>query len=142
MFRKIRSNRDPRDTVFTELKREFKPYVSKVSRGAKRTVITYPKVLFWFMVVNLGLSAALSFTVFRNRQEAPPPKKPVSITTPVTSGIGQIMQAGEALREMLQLKKAIDSLSGKKQLTTQDSASLDQALDRFNQLNHQFNKRK
>jgi hypothetical protein len=141
MFRKIRSNRDPRDTVFTELRKEFRPYVDKVSNGAKRTTIRYPKVLFWFMVVNLGLSAVLSFTVFRNRDDAVA-KKPLKIITPLTGGIGQVMQAGEAIREMISLRRRIDSLSAKKQLAPADSVFLDSALTRFNQLNKQFNPRK
>ena len=142
MFRKIRSNRDPRDTVFTELRREFRPYVDKVNQGAKQTAIRYPKMLFWFMVINLALSAVLSFTVFRNRQEETTTKKPVKIITPLSSGIGQVMQAGEAIREMIHLRGQIDSLSTKKQLAPADSAFLDSALTRFNQLNKQFNQRK
>ena|ERR1700744_1171581 len=142
MFRKIRSNRDPRDTVFTELRREFRPFVDKVNHGAKQTAIRYPKVLFWFMVINLALSTILSFTVFRNRQEETTAKKPVKIITPLSSGIGQIMQAGEGIREMMRLHRQIDSLSAKKQLAPADSVFLDSALTRFNQLNKQFNQRK
>jgi len=142
MFRKIRSNRDPRDTVFTELRREFRPYVDKVNQRAKKTAIRYPKVLFWFMVINLALSAVLSFTVFRNRREPAATKKPVKIIMPLSSGIGKVMQAGEAIREMIRLRGQIDSLSTKKQLAPADSVFLDSALTRFNQLNKQFNQRK
>lgn len=142
MFRKIRSNRDPRDTVFTELKKELRPYVGKLNRGAKQTAVRYPKVLFWFMVINLVLSAALSFTVFRHRRTTAATRKPVKVLAPVTGGFDRILQAGEAISEMMRLRKQIDSLSAKKKLAPADSVFLDSALTRFNQLNKQFNQRK
>lgn len=91
------------------------------------------------MVINIGLSAILSFTVFRRPGDSPGKKQPVKILAPVSDGFGQAMQATRALSEMLRLKKAIDSLSGKKQLSAQDSAMLEKALDRFQQLNKHFN---
>jgi len=139
MFRKIHSNRDPRDTVFTELKREFSPHFSRARTGLKSAANNHSKFLFWMMVINIALSAILSFTVFRHPDDAPQKKQPVKILAPVSDGFGQAMQATQALSEMLRLKKAIDSLSGKQQLTTQDSATLEKALDRFQQLNKQFN---
>lgn len=142
MFRKIRSNRDPRDTVFTELKREFGPHFGKAKTGLRSAANNHPKFLFWMMVVNIGLSAVLSFTVFRHPEDPPKKNTPVKILAPVSDGFGEAMRATQALSEMLRLKKAIDSLSGKKQLTAQDSVTLEKALDRFQQLNHQFNQRK
>jgi len=139
MFRKIRSNRDPRDTVFTELKREFSPHFSKARTGLKSAADNHSRFLFWMMVINLSLSAVLSFTVLRHPADTSKKKTPVKILAPVSDGFGQAMQATRALSEMLHLKKAIDSLSGKNQLTAQDSATLEKALDRFQQLNKQFN---
>jgi len=142
MFRKIHSNRDPRDTVYTELKKEFKPYVSKAGEGLKAATSRYPKFIFWMMVINIVLSAVLSFTVFRHKAAAKQLKKPPDAVSPVSTGFDQIMQATAALREMTLLKKQIDSLSGKKQLNARDSLVLEKALDRFQQINHQFNSRK
>jgi hypothetical protein len=137
MFRKIRSNRDPRDTVYTELKREFSPHFNKAKTGLKSAANNHSIFLFWMMVINIALSALLSFTVFRHKQ--PPPKQTIKIVAPVSDGFSQVMQASNAISEMLRLKKAIDSLSVKKQLTAQDSATLEKALDRFQQLNKQLN---
>src|ERR1700722_1900439 len=127
MFRKIRSNRDPRDTVLSELKREFSPYIGKACSLLKNAASRHSTFIFWIMVVNIALSAILSFTVFRHRESAATVKKPVKILSPVSSGIDGIMETSRALSEMLRLKKAIDSLSGKKQLSAQDSARLEQA---------------
>jgi len=142
MFRKIHSNRDPRDTVYTELKKEFKPYVSKAGEGLKAATSRYPKFIFWMMVINIVLSAVLSFTVFRHKEPGKQLKKPPDAVSPVSTGFGQIMQATAALREMTLLKKQIDSLSGKKQLNTKDSLVLENALDKFQQINHQFNQKR
>ena len=142
MFRKIHSNRDPRDTVYTELKKEFNPYVSKAGEGLKAATSRYPKFLFWMMVVNIVLSAALSFTVFRHKDVARQLKKPPNAISPVSNGFDRIMQTASTIREMTLLKKQIDSLSGKEQLNSKDSLVLEKALDRFQQINHQFNSRK
>jgi hypothetical protein len=142
MFRKIRSNRDPRDTVLSELKREFSPYIGKAGSHLQNAASRHSTFIFWLMVVNIALSAILSFTVFRHKESSATAKKPVKILTPVSSGIDGIMETSRALSEMLRLTKAIDSLSGKEQLTPQDSARLEQALDRFQQLNKKFNQRK
>jgi len=139
MFRKIRSNRDPGDTVWTELRREFGPHFGKAKTRLRSAAESHPKLLFWMMVSGITLSAVLSFTVFRHPVDPPQKKEPAKILAPVSDGFGQAMRATQALSEMLQLKKAIDSLSGKKQLTARDSATLEQALDRFQQLNKQFN---
>jgi len=139
MFRKIRSNRDPRDTVWTELRREFGPHFGKAKTSLAANANNHSKFIFWMMVINIALSAILSFTVFRHPDDAPRKKQPVKILAPVSDGFSQAMQATQALSEMLHLKKAIDSLSGKQQLTAQDSVTLEKALDRFQQLNKQFN---
>ncbi|MGZ3943309.1 MAG: hypothetical protein ACXVJB_00130 [Mucilaginibacter sp.] len=139
MFRKIRSNRDPRDTLLTELRREFAPHFGKAKTLLRSAADSHPKFLFWMMVINITLSAVLSFTVFRHPNNKVPEKAVVKILAPVSDGFSQAMQATQALSEMLRMKKAIDSLSGKKQLTIQDSATLEKALDRLQQLNKQFN---
>ena len=142
MFRKIHSNRDPRDTVYTELKKEFKPYVSKAGEGLKAVSSRYPKFIFWMMVINIVLSVVLSFTVFGHKEPEKQLKKPPNAISPVSTGFDQIMQTASAMREMTLLKKQIDSLSGKKQLNAKDSLVLENALDKFQQINHQFNSRK
>lgn len=142
MFRRIRSNRDPRDTVYSELKRELAPYFGRAKTQWHLTAGDHPRLIFGFMVVNIVLSVILSFTVFRRHGEPPQKKYAVKILAPVSDGIGQVMQAGRALSEMLRLEKAIDSLSAKKPLTAKDSVTLEKTLDRFQQLNRQFSTRK
>lgn len=132
MFRKIRSNRDPANTLWSELKREFSPYFRRAGQSLKRFAAVHPKLIFSVMVAAIMLSAAFSFTLFRQRP-APKTAAPAGITAPLTGGIDRIIQTGDAIRQMLALKKRIDSLSEKKQLTAADSIDLESTLDSFRQ---------
>jgi len=85
------------------------------------------------MVINIVLSVALSFTVFR--QHAPPPKVVKPQANPVSTGFDQIMRTGEKLKRTIGLKRQIDSLTAKKRLSAADSLALEKALDTIQKLN-------
>jgi hypothetical protein len=139
MFRKIHSSRDPRDTLANELKKEFRPYLETASKRLRVGAERCPKLLFGVMVVGIVISAALSFTLFRPAGEVPRARPQLTKTDPVSAGFDRLLEAGTALKEMIAIKKQIDSLSAKKVLSEQDSVALDKALDKFQTLNHQFN---
>jgi hypothetical protein len=139
MFKRIRSKRDPRDTVYSELKKEFSPYMLKAKQSAGAFATKNTRPLFWLMVACLILSALLALTVFKSDGKRVRLPKPVLATGPVGNSFRQIIATGDAIKEMLALQKMIDSLDRKKQLTGIDSARLDSALDKFQQLNHKFN---
>lgn len=128
MFKKIHSDRDPRDTVISEVKKEFRPYFKKAGHGLRRAAERYPKFLFVMMVINLSLSAILCFTVFRHKE---PVNKvqPINLTAPVTDGFDRIIEAGAALRGTIRLKKQVDSITKNKILSKADSAVLLKDLD-------------
>jgi len=130
MFRKITSNRDPKDTVYSEIKKEFSPYFKSIRAYFQRLTQTYPKFLFAMMVVNIILSVILTTTVLRKK---PVEKKGVVIATP--SGFDKIMIAGGKLKKTIAIKREIDSLSLIKKLSKQDSVLLNSALDQFQKLN-------
>jgi len=132
MWRKIHSNRDPRDTLFSELKKEFRPWVIAVSGGTSKLLAGHPRFFFCAMIVLMLVSAGLSFTVFRHRE------KPVDETisrgnnpSPVEDGFRQIMKTTGELQQTIRLKHIVDSLTAKKQLTPADSTALDSALNRL-----------
>ena len=133
MFRKLHSNRDPRDTLLSEINKEFRPYIHKAGKGLTGLVNSHPRFLFTMMVINIVLSVALSFTVFR--QHAPPPKVVKPQANPVSTGFDQIMRTGEKLKRSIALKRQIDSLTAKKQLSAADSLALEKALDTIQKLN-------
>ena len=133
MFRKLHSNRDPRDTLLSEINKEFRPYIHKAGKGLTGLVNSHPRFLFTMMVINIVLSVALSFTVFR--QHAPPPKVVKPQANPVSTGFDQILRTGEKLKRTIGLKRQIDSLTAKKQLSAADSLALEKALDTIQHLN-------
>ena len=132
MWKRIHSNRDPRDTLYSEIRKEFSSYFTIVANSGKRLAIAYPKFLFGCMVLFMTVSMVLSFTLFRHREKAKPAV--VKKVNPVEDGFNQIIQATGNIRETLHLKKLVDSLSAKKQLTTADSILLDSALDRLSKI--------
>lgn len=134
MWRKIHSNRDPRDTLYSELQKEFSTYFTMIKNAGKQLTEAYPKFLFGCMIFLMMLSLVLSFTIFRRPDKA----KTITIknANPVEDGFDQIMQATGNIRETLHLKNLVDSLSAKKQLTGADSALLDSALDRLSKIHH------
>jgi hypothetical protein len=133
MFKKIHSNRDPRDTVWSEVRKQFSPYFDKAGTGLKKTTEQYPKFLFWMMVINITLSIVLVTTVFRPKS---PPKKvaPLSLAKPVSGGFDEIVAASKALRATITLKKQVDSITHKKTLSKADSAALLKDLDSLQHL--------
>ena len=132
MFKKIHSDRDPRDTVISEIKKEFSPYFSKAGQGLEGTAKRYPKFLFWMMVINISLSIVLVATVFRRKDE--PAKKPAVQLSPVSDGFDQLLAAGHRLKTVIALKKQVDSLVHKKQPNAADSAQLLRDLDSLQHL--------
>ncbi|QEC74604.1 hypothetical protein [Mucilaginibacter ginsenosidivorax] len=132
MWKKIHSNRDPRDTLYSEICKEFGPYFTMVSNVGKRLAASYPKFLFGAMIFLMALSLVLSFTIFRHPDKAK--INALKKVNPVEEGFDQIMQATGNVRETLRLKKMVESISAKKQLTGADSALLDSALDRLSKI--------
>ncbi len=141
MFKKIHSNRDPKDTVLTELRKEFAVYFGKAGDSGRSLVNLYPKFIFGTMIMLLLVSTGLSFTVFR-RHEPVPAKVPQRTMKPVDDGFNAIWQAGSALKETIRLKKQVDSITAKKILTKTDSTALVNDLDRLRLINQPFNKPK
>ena len=136
MWRKIHSNRDPRDTLYSELKKEFGTYFENAGNLSNSVLGRYPKFFFWGMLLLMLISAVLSFTLFRH--PAPVQHKTAQQKmSPVQDGFSQILEAAGKIRETLKLKHLVDSISAKKQLTGTDSTLLDSALDRLQQVNKQ-----
>jgi hypothetical protein len=132
MWRKIHSNRDPRDTLYSEIQKEFGSYFSVAGNACRRIVGAYPRFFFGCMIALMTASIALSFTVFRH-----PEKTNLQVAkkvNPIEAGFSQIMQATGNIRETLHLKNLVDSLTAQKQLSARDSTLLDSALDRLSRI--------
>ena len=138
MFRKIHSNRDSQDTLLSELGNEFAVYIGKFKAWFIKICQTYPKQVYSLMVILMLSSFALSFLFL---QKAKP--KPLAVQTqgpahkmsgPVQDGFGQIMQKGQALKDVIALKSHIEILLAKDSLSSNDSVTLAKAVDSLHDL--------
>ncbi|SHM92646.1 hypothetical protein [Mucilaginibacter sp. OK098] len=134
MWRKIHSNRDPRDTLYSEIHKEFGTYFGAAGNVLKQVLNARPKIFLGLMIVLMITSAALSFTVFRHPEaKITRIEKPVD---PVEDGFSKILQTAAKIKKGMGLKKLVDSLSARQQLTSADSAMLESALDSLQQIQH------
>ncbi len=134
MWKRIHSNRDPRDTLYSEIHKEFSSYFAIAGNAAKRLASAYPKFLLGCMIFLMALSFVLSFTVFRKPEKAN--ITVVKKVNPVEDGFSQILLATGNIRETMKLKKLVDSLTAKRQLSAEDSTLLDSALNRLSKIHH------
>ncbi|SDE84218.1 hypothetical protein SAMN05216464_11012 [Mucilaginibacter pineti] len=128
MFRKIHSNRDPRDTLYRELRKEFSVYAEKGNNFGKQFAAKYPRLLFGLMTALLLASAVLA--VWLHPKMVPPEKVKVKPRSEVlNSSFDQILAAGAALKTTIHLRRQVDSITAKRVLTKADSLTLVQDLD-------------
>jgi hypothetical protein len=132
MFRKIHSNRDPNDTLVSEIKKEFKFYFEKASKTLTQKMEQRPKFTFGVMVFLMTSSAVLCFTVFRNKAPAAKDAKTVKVNA-VSDGFSQILSVSTAIKQTLALKHQVDSLTRKKSLSKSDSDMLLHDLNKLHQ---------
>jgi hypothetical protein len=140
MWRKITSNRDPKDTLYSEIRREFRSYFTLLSAFTRRIIVAHSKLSFWLMVVILTISITLSFTVFRVKEKqnvSLSAKTPLGVS-PVQEGIGQILETTTRIRETLAVKRLVDSLTANPKLSGPDSIVLLKALSRLEELQKPF----
>jgi hypothetical protein len=142
MFKKIHSNRNPEDTVYSELKKEFTVYFVKAGTIGRHIIGRYPKFIFGAMIFLMLVSIALTLSVFRKPQPVAVKQPPKTTLKPLNDGFSEILRVGSALKETISLKKQVDSISAKKTLNKTDSVTLVADLDRLQQINQPFNKKK
>lgn len=137
MWKKIRSNPNPGDSIYSEIKKEFRPYFEKASAGLSYFLQKFPSLIFALMVLAIVLSIVLTFTVFRHSDL----RKTTELKTavgPLNQDFDKILRAGAQLKETIRLKKVVDSISTKKQLSATDSIALVQALDSLQNIHPSF----
>jgi len=93
-------------------------------------LIKHPKLVFIAMILSMVVSAGLAFTVMRQKN-----LKAVPIRPPLSKGFGSVLQAGDALQEVLQLQSQINSILQKKTLTSLDTLVLRKSFKRLDLLN-------
>lgn len=138
MFRKIHSNRNPGDTLFSALGNEFAVYRNAAKIRVQAFLVAYPKPVFGIMVICILASAVLTLTVLRPGKSGPKPTVK-TVTETAGRGFSQILSTADALRETLRIKQEISAIIARDTLTAADSLRLEKALDRFHQLTQTSN---
>ena len=130
MFKKIHSNRDSRDTLYSELKKEFSVYVGKGKGIFKSLICSYPRSVFLLMtallVASLIIAVGLHYKMVLVDRTA---KQTKARPAPAKEGFDNIIAAGIALKQTIRLRRQVDSITARKTLTKTDSLILFQALD-------------
>jgi hypothetical protein len=135
MWRKITSNRDPRDTIYSELKKEFSPFVGKANGYSRDIAERYPKCIFGCMIALMLASATLGLTVFRHHPPAPQSVQVDKGHSPIQDSYSQLMSTVDKIGLTIQLKNRIDSITAKTQMTPADTIMLNSALNQLERIN-------
>ena len=140
MFRKIHSNRDPNSTIYSEIKNEFKIYFECCYQKITQILERKPKTSIGVMVMLMALSIIISFFILSNKK--PPEKTGKTVSgnkvNTVSDGFRQILSTAATIKQGLALKHQIDSLANLRKLTTKDSQTLINELDKLHQLNKPY----
>lgn len=130
MFKKIHSNRDPRDTLYSELKKEFVVYVIKGNGIFQGILSKFPRFIFGFMIVLLLSSLIAAIALHRKMLLVINTTKSITTIAQTTqSGFDNIMAAGVALKQTIRLRRQVDSITAGKSLSKMDSVTLLRDLD-------------
>jgi len=140
MFKKIHSNRDPGDTLFSELKKEFSVYFEKGAGFCKRIVCNHPRVTFGLMISLLLGSGITTIAIHKTFLQPGKKQETIPIARPVNDGFDQILKTSAALKETIRLKKQVDSITAKKILNKADSTELLNDLDSLQRIRITINK--
>lgn len=135
MYRKTRSRTGK--ALLNEISKEFATYFSSLGNKIRHICERYPKLIFSVMVSAILVSGILAFTVMRlSKKEQLPSLSATSV--PITKGLGEIMGAGQALKQVLDLQNQINTILRKDTLTSSDSLFVTEAFRQLEKINRQL----
>ncbi|WP_316777904.1 hypothetical protein [Pedobacter antarcticus] len=136
MYRKTHFK--PRPNLYLELRKEFGAYFFRLQALWKNISTKYPRQIFVVMLTGILFSGVLAFTIMRVKETRPLPS--ISETgADVSQGFGQIVDAGQALRKVLDLQNQINTVLHKDSLTAADSLLVKNAIRQLETIHHELN---
>ena len=138
MSRKTISEQDNQVTLFSELRKEFAAYFTLLSQRRNEFLQRYPRQVFTGMLICLVTSVVLAFSVMRQKK-APTPSGMGKAGVEMNSGLGEILNTGTALKEVLELQSQVEIILKKDSLNQADSLLLKAAFDRLESINSKLN---
>jgi hypothetical protein len=136
MYRKTHFK--PRPNLYLELRKEFGAYFLRLQALWKNISTKYPRQIFIVMLASILFSGVLAFTIMRVKETRPLPSVSSS-GAGVTQGFGQILDAGQALRKVLDLQNQINTVLHKDSLTAADSLLVKSAIRQLETIHHELN---
>lgn len=139
MYRKTHFK--PQKALVNEIVKEFVVYFSHFGNWSKRIGAKYPKQIFFSMLTAILVSGILAFTVMRVKKEE---RLPIisGNAAPIVQGFGEILEAGQALKKVLDLQNQINLILRKDSLTSADSLLVKDALRQLETIHRQLNVKK
>ncbi len=138
MSRKTISEQDNQVTLFSELRKEFAGYFTLLSQRRNQFLHRYPGQVFACMLICLVISVVLAFSVMRQKKVSTP-SGVGKAGAEMASGLGQILNTGTALKEVLELQSQVEIILKKDSLNQADSLLLKAAFDRLESINKKLN---
>jgi hypothetical protein len=106
-------------TVFSALQNEFSGLIGRISDALSGFFKKYPRAVFSSMVILMGISVLLCFTLLRMESQKTPLEKKALLK--VESGLNEIGTTVSRLRRTLEIREVLKVLLAKDTLSTQDS---------------------
>jgi len=122
-------------TVFTALQNEFSGLIRQIAASLSRFFKKYPRAVFSFMVILMGISVLLCFTLLRKESKKAPQEKKALLK--VESGLNEIGTTVSRLRRTLEIREALKVLLAKDTLSTQDSLLMASMIAELERASHQ-----
>lgn len=122
-------------TMFSALQNEFSGLIRQISASLSGFIKKYPRAVFSFLVILMGISALLCFTLLRTESKKAPQEKKALLK--VEGGLNEIGTTVSRLRRTLEIREALKVLLAKDTLSTQDSLLMASMIAELERASHQ-----
>jgi len=122
-------------TVFSALQNEFSGLIERISASLSRFFKKYPRAVFSLMVILMGSSALLCFTLLRTESKKAPLEKKALLK--VKGDLDEVGTTVKRLRKTLEIREALKVLLTKDHLSLQDSLLMASMIAELERASHQ-----
>ncbi len=136
MFKKITSNRRRGTTLWVAFYNEFGTYIDGCKRRIEQFLEARPLAVFFVMIT--GILFSVSYFLYFPKEAHKKDIKNLFVKQPVTDGMSGIVNTVSTLRELLEIRTAVDELMEKDNLNSSDSLLMERAIDRMQILEKRF----
>ena len=137
MFRKVPFNA----SLGLELKKELGKHFHVLENWVKNVLLRYPREVFALMIVATLVSIGLAFTIMRPEREEFKQNYKSQVVDSV-SNLGNVLQAGIALNQVLEIQGQINAILKKDSLSRSDTLILKKAFDQLEHIHSQVQTKK